>query len=195
MTDAQKFRFYLPPWRDCVKANRWHMEKGRLCGAGLEAPAALTELAQVVTFARQLAATAHRGPLVNDLRHGCHIVALGRDKSSKEFTNAELDRVESLFRLLTDPDDINARLDWEDPTRAAKRRQLWFIRNAAPAAYVRAIARDKFGTADWENLTVAQLKFLAMTLANRRNRKAGTSNAEPRTSNLEPEVPAENCPF
>jgi hypothetical protein len=194
MTTAQAYRFYFPAWSACVKANAWHMEDGRLVGNGLsDQPSTINDqLPKVLTFARQIAQAQHRGPMVDDLRHACHIVALGRDKSSKVLNNAELDRVVALFKLLADPEDLSAIMAWENPVEADVKRVKWFITNTAPSAYVAAIARDKFGTSDWESLDLKQMRFLAMTLANRRDRK---HSKIPSRRAPEPEVPAENCPF
>lgn len=173
MTDAQKFGFYFPAWRQAVLANEWRMEKKRL----VIAEDRLTEEGRkVVVFGRQRAAQENRGPTIEDLRHGAHILALGRDKSSEDLNNAEVDRVVTLFRLLADPEDLAARLKWdayqrgEDP--GSVKRIEWFIEHAAPEEYVRAIAADKYGTRTWENLTLGQKRSLAMTLAARKKSKA-----------------------
>lgn len=200
MTDAQKFHFYFPAWNACVKANGWRKVKGRLQIAECEMRSA--ELNQVLVFAEQRATMALRGLSTDDLRHGCHIVALGKDKSSADLTNAEVDRVVTLFQLLTDPDDLTARLAWdayqrgEDP--GAVKRVEYFIRRC-PEAYVRAVSADKFGTRQWENLTVKQKGLLSMTLANRKP-KVGTSRCDVRTAQRavptsEPDYDPENVPF
>jgi hypothetical protein len=194
MTDSQKKFFYFPAWNACVQANGWRMAKGRLV-VKAEARMQNAELNHVFTFAEQRAMMARRGLTKDDLRHGCHLLALGRDKSSNDLTNADLDHVVTLFRLLTNPLDLNARLAWdayargEDP--GAVKRVEYFIRRC-PEAYVRAIAADKFGTRNWENLTVKQKGLLSMTLANRRP-KAETLKPE-RADSVAALDPA-NCPF
>ncbi len=202
MTEAQKFHFYFPAWTACVKANGWRKEKGRLQLSGQQAevgdqtsdfrPPTSEELAKVLTFATQRALTAGRSLTVDDLRHGCHVLALGRDKSSEDLTNTEVDRVVCLFKLLADPDDLTARLAWdayergEDP--GAVKRVEYFIRKC-PDAYVRAVSHGLFGTRTWENLTVAQKRRLSMTLANRKPAVSSQrSEASHPTSDLCPQT-------
>ncbi len=191
MTDKQRFGFYFPAWRRACEANGWRMEKGRLMGAGIQ-DGALGEAAlpsewvrKVVTFARQIAAMEHRGPTVNDLRHGAHVMALGRDKSSTVLTNSEVDRVATLFKLLADPDDLDAMMHWQDPGMSEKNRLEWAIQHAAPEAYVREIASRKFGTRMWEWLQMDQMRQLLMTLKGHQRgwrRSAGGAPAEERRS-------------
>lgn len=188
MTEAQKFHFYFPAWNACVRAHGWRKEKGRLVGAGLSTldPRPSTEeLAKVLTFAHQRAITAGRSVTTEDLRHAAHIVALGRDKSSADLTNAEVDRVVTLFKLLADPDNLSVRLDWdaylrgEDP--GSVKRVEFYIRKC-PEAYVRSLSASLFGTRIWENLTVKQKARLSMTLANRRPKQVGTSRCDVRAA-------------
>ena len=200
MTDAQKFKFYFPAWTACVKANGWRKTKGRLV-LSLESKVPSPELAKMLVFAQQRATMARRGMEVDDLRHACHLLALGKDKSSNDLTNPELDRVVTLFQVLTDPDNLTARLKWdayergEDP--GAVTRVEYFIRRC-PDSYVRAISAARFGTRDWENLTVKQKGLLSMTLANRRPKAvAPVYDRQPKagadTAPLQPEpVPAGN---
>lgn len=168
MTDRQKFRFYFPAWNACVKANGWRKVKGRLV---LEHSHQTEEMARVLIFGQQRAKMARRGLTVDDLRHGAHLLALGQDKSSEDLTNAEVDRVVTLFHLLTEPDNLTSRLAWDAYTRGedpgAVKRVEYFIRRC-PEAYVRAVSADKFGTRAWENLPIAAKKQLSMTLKNRR---------------------------
>jgi hypothetical protein len=199
VTPAQKFKFYFPAWTAAVRANGWHMEHGRLTGSGItrwgeatDEPARgdahpTTELAAVIGFARSLAAAAHRGLKVDDLRHGAHVLALGRDKSSAQLTNTELDRVVALFRLLAAPEDLAAIIAWdayqrgEDP--GALTRVEYFIRRC-PEAYVRSVCHGRFGTRNWESLTIAQKKLLGMTLANRKPARGGASVPASRGSSV-----------
>lgn len=188
MTDAQKFRFYFPAWTACVRANGWHMAKGRLAGA-IEPGTRSAEHSAVIEHAQRFAVASGRTLNLETLRHGAHIVALGRDKSSADLSNQELERVVALFAVVADPDDLAARLTWdayqrgEDP--GAVKRVEWFIRRC-PDAYARAVAQDKFGTRQWENLTLAQKRTLSLTLKNR-----FASRPEPKPA----PVDAENNPF
>jgi hypothetical protein len=169
MTDAQKFKIYFPAWNACCRANAWSMRGGMVQFDGSRLS---EEGAKVMTFARQRAVMQHRPMTLNDIRHGVHWIALGRDKSSSHLTNAELDRVVSLLRLLSDPDDLSARMRWdayargEDP--GAVTRLDYFIRTAAPDAYVRKMALDMCGTRTWEDLGMAQKQVLSRALSQRR---------------------------
>lgn len=48
--------------------------------------------------------------LADAKRHELHQKALGYRKSSKDFTNAEFDKVLGVFRAITRPDDLSAQL-------------------------------------------------------------------------------------
>ncbi len=167
MTDSQKFKFYFPSWNRCAKANSWKMSKGRLV-AEPQSNSLLPELSQVWTYARQIADREHRGIEPNDLRHGCHIVALRHDKSSEQLTNKEVNRVVALFDLLADPDDLAARIKWENPENSDKASLIAAIKARAPYAYVAAIAQDQCGTKDWESLQTWQLQNLLRTVNKRK---------------------------
>ncbi len=97
-------------------------------------------------------------------RHELHVKALGLDKSSKDFTNEDLDRVLAEFRALSQPDNLAAQLRQQDQPRS---RLLYSIRRLADEPYWRTIARDKFGTADETRLDLDQLRQLRITLAAR----------------------------
>ena len=183
MTEKQLRRFYFPAWRKCAEVNDWVMEKRRLVAnlrkqreawgsfAGLDHPIRVAGLA-VIDYAEQLAAERHCAVTAEDLRHGCNLVATkGRKSSSQDFGNTETDKVVWLFRLLENPDDLDAVMNWlayergEDP--GAVKRIRFFIANKAPDAYIRQISADKFGSRMWEWLELGQLQQLATTLANR----------------------------
>jgi hypothetical protein len=114
-------------------------------------------------------------------------------KSSKDLTNRELDRVVCLFRLLTEPDDIAAMVEWNNPDMGERKRLLYAIEHAAPEAYVAAIASDRFGTELWQDLAVPELRQLAVTLKGRQRRWNEEKPAAARPALPEPE--AANCPF
>lgn len=98
------------------------------------------------------------------LRHACHVVALGRDKSSKVLTNAELDRVLLVFKLVINGDDLASVIAWEQPDQGQVKRLTWSIRNTAPEALIVHVCKDKFGKGDWWNLGTTELRQLLMTL-------------------------------
>ncbi len=178
MSPNQKAHFYFPAWNNCCRANAWKVQGGF---ATVDEARLSDESRKILAFARQRAMMRDGAVLLeaqpvrlDDLRHAAHILALGRDKSSDKLTNAEVDRVVCLFKLLADPDDLGARLAWdayqrgEDPGET--KRLEYFIRQT-PEAYVRHISADKFGTREWENLTQIQKRDLAKTLSQRNRTK------------------------
>lgn len=109
-------------------------------------------------------------------RHDLHRRALGVDKSSKAFTNADLDKVLAAFRAITRPGDLTAQLralDQPDQRREACWQKVWEImeelrlgvdrcRDEDPAsellgirqAYVAGIIRRTVpGKVRWDQLT------------------------------------------
>lgn len=100
-------------------------------------------------------------------RHDLHAAALGVDKSSKRFTNADLDKVLAEFRAVSDPANLDAQLARHDQP---KRRLIWRCRQLAPEAYVARVCRDRFATEDLTLLDVGQLTQLRNTLKARANK-------------------------
>ena len=108
-------------------------------------------------------------------RHGLHVKALGLDKSHLDFTNDDLDQVLAEFLAISQPANLSAQLRQQEQPR---RRLLYSIWRMAPEPYWRAIARDKFGTADETRLDLVQLRQLLITLADRarsRQRRAAAA--------------------
>src|ERR1700749_1577634 len=110
MNQAQNSK-YIRCWIRCVLANHWVMRKGRLADNAVREDASAFHGA-VWRAAENLAAAQVRAVTADDLRHGCHVAALGHDKSSKEFTSGEFDRLLLLWGneremkgLLIYPDD------------------------------------------------------------------------------------------
>ena len=97
-------------------------------------------------------------------RHDLHVKALGLDKSHLDFTNGDFDQVLAEFRAISQPDNLAAQLRQQDMPR---RRLLYSIRRLAAEPYWRAIAQDRFGTADETRLDLVQLTQLRITLAAR----------------------------
>lgn len=69
---------------------------------------------------------------VDAKRHQLHLKALGRAKSSKDFTNADLDKVIAAFRAVYDDANLDAQLDQID--QPEKRRELLTARLIAAGA-------------------------------------------------------------
>ncbi|WP_009960366.1 hypothetical protein [Verrucomicrobium spinosum] len=109
------------------------------------------------------------------MRHEIHTEALGKDKSSKDFTNSDLDRVLDAFDkyLAISNPQVGQRAVEGPLKRAVKGVELvgW------PEPYVQAVAMDKFGTAEWRGLDEEQLQQLKITLVMRRRAQQKRSNA------------------
>jgi ribosomal 50S subunit-associated protein YjgA (DUF615 family) len=173
MLTAPQVTLYGKRWGAVCHANDWRMERGRLLPAG-SASAAVSPLhREVFALAEQHAQQNHRAITVEDLRKGCVAAITGRYQSTKDLNNAQFSRLLALFRLLIDPDDIDARMDWDNPQRDEERRINHFIEHAAPDAYTRHIAGDRFGTRLWEDLPLADRKQLANMLRARKGNRAG----------------------
>ena len=82
-------------------------------------------------------------------RHALHRQALGREVSSKAFTNRQLDAVLGVFRSVSRPADVGAQLRQEDQERS---RQLFLIKLQLrcvalyrdPEAYLARVIKGKF---------------------------------------------------
>lgn len=134
------------------------------------AAGATSEMAvKVREMADHMAARDARKVDAEVLRHACHVVALGRQKSSKTLTNAELDRVLLVFRLIVNADDLAAVIAWDQPDQGQVKRLTWSIKHVSPEAMTVHVAKDKFGRGDWWNLGVTELRQLLMTLKRIKN--------------------------
>lgn len=190
MTERQQKNFYFPAWRRCAVARDWVMEKKRLVAdlvaqrrealAHMELPEyrrspAAEALLQVLDYAEQLAAQEHRRVTDADLRHGCNLVATGgKNSGSSDLNNHEVNRVVVLFRLLQEPEDLDAVMEWLHPDQADKRSLVSFLKKLAPDATLVAIARNAFrneATANgfWEDLDLQQLRWLLKQVKGRQS--------------------------
>jgi len=167
MTESQRTS-YFRRWQRAFSAN-WFMDRGRV--RKRDGRTESESLTAVVNAANRIATEAHRSPTADDLRHACHIVAIGRPKSSKEITNAEIDRIWLLFSLLTDPDNVDAVVKWQHPEIGERERLVKWISSLAPDATILVIARNAFGDAfdfgHWQSLDIPKLKWLGKTLRSR----------------------------
>src|SRR5262245_14240736 len=93
MTAKQRKFFYFPAWHACAHANDWHVVRGRLLPTARREDPDAAEMARVWTLASEAAAKAHGGITEDHIRHACHIVALGVDKSANDLKNKEVNRV------------------------------------------------------------------------------------------------------
>lgn len=127
MTDYQRKRLYGPAWTPAFAAC-WVRDHGTIrprpgrpsapANSGRPRPEDVEQLAGVI------AERAGRPVTESDLRRACRWLVLGRDVPDGNTLNAtdELDRVLTAFRLLANPDCLDAGQDWENPARPARRR-------------------------------------------------------------------------
>lgn len=141
------------------------------------------------------------GALIESRRHQLHKQALGADKSSKDFTNADLDKVLAAFRAITEPGNLRAQLRaLEQP--AERKADVWLQIDALleelavgthealdeydlherRMRYVGGILERVIGRGrTWDSLTDAEAAKLYWTLRNRvlaqRQKAIGTAPA------------------
>lgn len=104
---------------------------------------------------------------INELRHQQHTEALGLDKSHKDFTNRDFDRVKARFELLINPDNLAASIALDHPEHGERKRLIYKITRMAPEPYRRKIMENKFHTTDLDHLDLNELTQLRNTLAAR----------------------------
>ncbi len=175
MTDSQRRRFYGPNWRRAAVVLGWEMKDGRLASARLPQhghPTANGLYQQVWDRAEELALLDHRAVTDVDLRHAVNLVAC-RAVSSKHFTNAQVNRVVALMRLLAEPDNLTLMMEWLDPNLAAKRGLIEKVKGLATSGYVSSICQSRFKTTDLSDLDAYQLVQLIATLNSRVRSKQG----------------------
>lgn len=167
MTPNQRKFLYFPAWHKCAKVNGWVMSQGRL-GVDLAAQAleripspAFDERFKVIERAEFFARQAHRAPVADDLRHACNYVAsAGRATSSEALSGRPLTLAVRLFRLLADPDNIQAVMDWLNPDEADRKDYCEWVARNVPEPTLRAIAQNAWGEADWRSQPMPRLRWL-----------------------------------
>jgi hypothetical protein len=179
MTEKQE-SLYWRLWSRVCHVNDWRFLKGRVL------PAAQRDTSEhhvaVWRCAGALAGEAHRSVTADDLRHGCHVHAIGRDRPHLELhPRTECSRVFTVFKLLIEPTDLDAQMDWADPMRDEKRVLIVGIKRIAPFAYIDQVCKGKFSdytSPFYEDLEIGQLRQLRVTLESRK-RKRGSLVEEP----------------
>lgn len=84
-------------------------------------------------------------------RHDLHHQALGQPKSSKEFSNADLDKVLAVFRSISDPTNLAAQLKAQNGRRHRLEHRLAELTQCLglyvedPAGYVAKMITDRWG--------------------------------------------------
>lgn len=199
MTAAQQKRFYFPLWKDVCQFQDWIKVDGRLLG---KRPPRLVpgpgrteydQLLEKVWDAAEILAQQHnRAVTADDLRHACHVVALGKDYSSHELNTGQLNRVAVLFKILRNPDDIDAMMAWSDPSRDRRKNLVYTINKLAGGAdaYVCELAKmfPAFQWPFWEDLPIENLSALCKLMRTRAQQHGGTINpSSPATEDTIPE--------
>lgn len=175
MTSRQSSGLYFPAWTAALKAN-WTVDRGT--AVLTNNPPGGDRARQVDAIATERATKLARSVKADDLRHACHMVALGRDKSSKEMTNADLDKVLNLFRVLQDEYNLAASAGISHPDQDVRRRLEWAVNNCGlPTAYIAAIARATQGSSDWKSFDNRALGLLVATLRSRARARSEASLA------------------
>ncbi|MBL9187887.1 MAG: hypothetical protein JNK23_10435 [Opitutaceae bacterium] len=111
-------------------------------------------------------------------RHELHRKALGRPKSSKEFSNADLDAVLAAFLAVSEGGNLDAQLaqlDMPEKRTAMAVRRIGVmmlhlnLETGRESGYVAGIARNLFGHDDgqWHQLNAAQLGQLEGVIVRR----------------------------
>lgn len=177
MTERQAKRMYWPAWARVVAVHGWRMSGGRLAGQRREMWGAGDSQAlydAVWNRATRTATAQHRAPVPDDFRHAVNWASLARDKSSTHFTDEDLDRVLCALRLLADPDDLDAMMDWLEPWRPRQRRMRWWLVNRCRPEYLAAVR------ADWATLEGDELENFFRQIRLRPNARLSAVKAETR---------------
>ena len=168
MNEAQNKKYWRR-WSSVVRANQWRWLAGRIVDAAVGDVS--EHHAAVWRIARELAAKAHRAPIADDLRHACHVHALGRDVSHTDFTNDQFSRLlvlwgdeKKLPGLLIVQDHIRSQMYWDNPEMQKKESLIFSIKALASDAYIEKITASIWGTIYWEDLDVKALLGLLRKL-------------------------------
>jgi len=187
MTDSQKAKYWRR-WAACARANRWTMISSRL--NALAILDASEHHCAVHAAALQLAAAEAKGLNAGHLRHGCHVVAIGRDKSHTKFSNKEFDALlnywgdeRAITGLLILPEDLAAAVHEAAPELKQRERLLIVLRRDFLEGYIVALCERIHGRKDWEQLPGADLEVLHHILLDRPN--ARKSSVQSPTSKVE----------
>lgn len=127
---------------------------------------------QTQLYWREWAAVRRADPQAD--RRALTVRALGVAKSSKEFTNADLDRVLAAFRAVSRPADVDGQLRQQAQARQRKEHRIWEIMRCLalyhpdPAGYVATVLADRQGVPVDGSLTLEDVSD-APTVRTRRD--------------------------
>ncbi len=180
MTEPQQRRFFFPAWTAACRALGWRMADGRLQmgkpGAEIQRQLDNPHIVKVINAATSIANAQHRAVTVDDLRHGCYVVALGRDMDTLKLNNKQVDAVTSLFRLLVNDADIAADLRLGNPDIGERERLVITIKRLnIPMAMIDTICKRSFApvytSPFWDDLPLPNLRALVGILTEVKSRK------------------------
>ncbi len=112
----------------------------------------------------------------DEMRHTLHERTLGRTKSSKDFTNADLDKVLASFRAIHDGGNLDAQLAAEDQPEHRHQALVANVRDLASGcvsregterAYLDGLAKKLFGADRYQDLDERRLQQLRGVLFKR----------------------------
>ena len=176
MTPGQNAKYWRR-WAFVCRANGWRWLKGRLVEEAVKTASPFH--AGVWALGEQIAQQHCRAPFADDLRHACHVMALGRDLSHDALTNDQFNRLlllwgdeKKLPGLLINPEHVRSIMFWNDPDMQKKDSLVWAIKAAAPDEYIEKITSDIWGTKYWEDLETPQLLGLLRKLKGTRPARA-----------------------
>ena len=121
----------------------------------------------------------------DSMRHEIHKAALGVDKSSLDFTNADLDKVLAKLRSYSDGANLDAQLAAEEQPLMRIQALVANARDLAAAvvsrqgterAYLDGLSRQLFKHPDYQTLDERQLQQLCGILARRKRKLANEPN-------------------
>ncbi|HEY1791530.1 MAG TPA: phage protein GemA/Gp16 family protein [Opitutaceae bacterium] len=105
----------------------------------------------------------------DDMRHALHERALGHSKSSKDFTNPDLDKILATFRAVHDGGNLEAQLRAEEQPAMRKQALIANVREVVTGivdrpgnenAYLNGLAKRVFRVMTYQELDEAQLTQL-----------------------------------
>ncbi|HTI72290.1 MAG TPA: hypothetical protein VMF06_20115 [Candidatus Limnocylindria bacterium] len=170
MTEAQRKRFFFPNWTKAFDG-QWIRDRGFILPRpGRHSP---PELVQVEALADQIAREEHRVPIDKDFRHAAQTLAIGKRKDTIKLTTAEQDRCVFLFRLLANPDDIEARINFDHRFAVDRQRlETSIVNTMLGEAYLQTICLGRWKTHDWRGLPDDQMLQFAFTACQRARARA-----------------------
>lgn len=194
MTTAQEKKYWRR-WNAVSGWLGWFMRAGRLVHgpeSTVHGPQS-EHHARVWQIAQTLAAAGARAVVPEDLRHACHIYAIGRDRSHKDFSNAQFSRVLVLWGnelprgasgalrgLLLDPEDLASIVAWDNSEVAQRRALVEGIRRSAPFAMIDTIARrncrEHYQAPFYEDLPLPELRGVLAALRSMKERELEAVN-------------------